>query len=1275
MLTELRKSAVVQLIFVISISVSCVVIYFIEEYRYQQKISSVEKLTSSYVSLISHSVSQALSATYPLAAMVRKQNGDVTGFTELATEMLPYYPGAASLQLAPDGIVKYIVPFSGNEAALGHNLLADPERNNEAFLAKETNQLTLAGPFKLVQGGIAAVGRLPIYLKQLDGKDTFWGFSTVLIRFPEVLESAKLHTLVEAGIAYELSRVHPDTNEIQVISNSKEPLIDHPEAYAIDVPNGKWTLKVTPIKSWRNYKSLILEILSGLAFSLLLTFSAVLIRRLKENQESLEETVTDRTRKLNDNLRRLELALKTAKQGWFESNLQTGEIIVSNEYPKLLGYDPSEFHSSIQEWPDNLHPDERETVLRKFQESLTSNGSSEMEYRRKGKNGQWVWLHTVGEVVERDEQNKPIKGIGIHTDISERKRIEHRDNIRSSVLEQLVKGDPLKTILDSLIKAVEQESQFILCSILLLDKDGKHLNIGAASSLPDFYNEAVDGIEIGEGVGSCGTAAFTRERVIVEDIQTHPYWAPYRELAAKANLGSSWSEPIIGSNDRLLGTFAIYHHEPCVPDEEDFKLIEFAAHLAAIAIDRNESDEKQHQSSRVFEDAHEGITITDAEGMIIDINPSFCKITGYSREEVIGKNSRLLGSGKHDAEFFKKMWQALAEHEHWQGEIWNRKKNGELYEEMLTISSLKDETGNVRNYVGLFIDITQSKEQQRALELMAHYDVLTHLPNRALFTDRFEQAVAHSKRLESSLAICFLDLDNFKPVNDNYGHDVGDQLLIDVAQRIKANIREEDTVSRQGGDEFVLLLGDVASREQGEQMMERIHHAIAEPYLINGHTIDISASSGITFYPLDNADLDSLLRHADQAMYQAKMSGKNRYHLFNAEEDQKIVIRHHRLQEIEDALLQNQFCLYYQPKVNMKSGEVFGVEALIRWQHPDKGIILPMDFLPLTDGTDLEIQIGNWVINEALNKLGEWKSQGLEFEVSVNIAPHQLRSPSFIKDLDAALAKHPDIDSRYLQLEILESSALRDLNYISTIVKTCRNTLGVQIALDDFGTGYSSLTSLRNLSINMLKIDKSFVRDVLIDPSDYAIIDGVIGLANAFERKVIAEGVEATEHGCMLLLMGCELAQGYAIARPMPASDILLWYKNYTPVQAWIDCANDDCSPEERNVKLLKLVIKQWRIDFEKSIRTSRDSINHWPIMASTKCHCGKWIMRSRHARLFGEDWLDSIDKVHQSMHYLANDLRNQHQADDADAVKDGLTALREIYATIDETLGSCEYP
>ncbi|MFT5663728.1 MAG: diguanylate cyclase (GGDEF)-like protein/PAS domain S-box-containing protein [Gammaproteobacteria bacterium] len=575
-------------------------------------------------------------------------------------------------------------------------------------------------------------------------------------------------------------------------------------------------------------------------------------------------------------------------------------------------------------------------------------------------------------------------------------------------------------------------------------------------------------------------------------------------------------------------------------------------------ISQRKQDEDQLQlSARVFKQAHEGIMITDAAGTIVDVNPTFTEITGYSYEDAIGNNPRMFHSGRQSPKFYSAMWQTILEKGYWQGEVWNRNKNGELFAENLTISALKDEEDVTTHYVCLFSDITEIKQQRQQLELMAHYDMLTNLPNRVLFADRFTQIIAHTKRTKTQLAVCFLDLDNFKPVNDTYGHEVGDRLLVEVATRIKGTLREGDTASRQGGDEFALLLSDITSIIQCEKMLRRIHLALVQPFVIRGHTLKISASLGVTLYPIDDADLGTLLRHADQAMYQAKSAGKNQFHFFNAERDQQLKEKNYRLDEIQQALTNNELILYYQPKVNMRTGEVFGAEALIRWLHPEKGLIPPLNFLPLIDGTALEIQIGNWVINQGLQQLDDWHKQGMKLEVSVNISSHHLLSPTFIAEFDKALARYPAVQANCLQLEILESSALGDLQAISTIIKTCQDNYGVSIALDDFGTGYSSLTHLRNLSANTIKIDKSFVLNMLKDADDYAIINGVIGLANAFNRKVIAEGVETIEHGLMLLEMGCEQAQGYGIARPMPAENILTWLDDNKANDEWLACGNE----------------------------------------------------------------------------------------------------------------------
>lgn len=727
--------------------------------------------------------------------------------------------------------------------------------------------------------------------------------------------------------------------------------------------------------------------------------------------------------------------------------------------------------------------------------------------------------------------------------------------------------------------------------------------------------------------------------------------------------------PLMSSQNEVLGLIAILDDKPMHVQQKTISLLSSLAVRASIELERKDAEDKLNLSARVFNEVHEGIFITYPDGSILDVNPTFCEITGYERDEVIGQNPRLFSSGKHSPEFYSDMWDSVVENGHWQGELWNRRKNGEIYAEMLSISSIQDKNNVTSHYVCFFSDITASKEQQQKLELMAHYDVLTKLPNRVLFADRFKQAIAHSKRNQSLLAICFMDLDNFKPVNDNFGHTVGDQLLIEVAKRILVNVREEDTVSRQGGDEFAMLLGDLESYSECELMLQRIHHSLEQPYYIDGHPHQISASTGISLFPYDEGDVDTLLRHADQAMYQAKLAGRNGYHLFNPEQDYETIKRQDRFHEFEQAMAENEFCLYYQPKVNMKTGKVYGAEALIRWQHPERGLLLPGEFLHQIEESDLEIELGDWVISEALKQIDIWKMHGYVLEVSVNISCFHLQSPSFFSRLDEALEVHPNVDSEHFQLEILESSALGELHVISSIVKTCRDALGISIALDDFGTGYSSLAHLRNLSAGTIKIDQSFVRDMLDDPSDYAIIDSVVGLADSFNRNVVAEGVETTDHGLMLLVMGCELAQGYGIARPMPARDVLTWLENYKPNKAWLDCGATLRTPKEEKEKLFRLAIERWEDRFQKNIHSPPGETVHWPIMINDKCHCSYWSRRARHEGLFESHSLDALDLAHTKMHQVANSLLEKYQNGDKDGATKGLEDLRAAFSDMANAL------
>ena len=448
-------------------------------------------------------------------------------------------------------------------------------------------------------------------------------------------------------------------------------------------------------------------------------------------------------------------------------------------------------------------------------------------------------------------------------------------------------------------------------------------------------------------------------------------------------------------------------------------------------------------------------------------------------------------------------------------------------------------------------DVTAIKAHQSRLEHIAHFDALTNLPNRVLLGDRLRQGLAQAQRHSQLLAVAYLDLDGFKAVNDAHGHDMGDQLLVILSARMKQALREGDTLARLGGDEFVIVLADLTDVSDSVPMLSRLLAAAAHPIQFGDMTLQVSASLGVTFYPQpEDVGADQLMRQADQAMYQAKLAGKNRYHVFDAELDRSVRGHHESLDHIRRALAEHEFVLHFQPKVNMAMGCVIGAEALIRWQHPERGLLPPAVFLPVIEDHSLAVEVGEWVIDTALTQLDVWHSLGVDIPVSVNVGARQLLQADFVDRLREILDRHPAIKPGQLELELLETSALEDVAGAFGVIEACRR-LGVKFALDDFGTGYSSLTYLKRLPVTVLKIDQSFVRDMLDDPDDLAILQGVIGLATAFKREVIAEGVETVAHGTLLLKLGCKLAQGYGIARPMPGHEMPVWAAGWRPDAAW----------------------------------------------------------------------------------------------------------------------------
>jgi diguanylate cyclase (GGDEF)-like protein/PAS domain S-box-containing protein len=556
-----------------------------------------------------------------------------------------------------------------------------------------------------------------------------------------------------------------------------------------------------------------------------------------------------------------------------------------------------------------------------------------------------------------------------------------------------------------------------------------------------------------------------------------------------------------------------------------------------------------------FNVSHEIIYTADLDGFILDINQRLVEISGYSRQELIGQHSRILKSGFHGQEYYGNIWQSLEDKDYWTGEITNRKKSGELYSTLSTFMTIRGDNGAPLRYLVVASDISDSVERRQQLEHLVYYDSLTGLPNRLLLMDRLEQAMTRVNRHGGRVSVAFIDLDGFKDINDSYGHEVGDEFLVAISLQMKQQLREIDTLVRMGGDEFIVLLPENHNDEFVEVPIVNLLKACETPVSFKGLVLKVSASIGISFYSnngqAQKLTSDALIRQADQAMYVAKRAGKNRFHCFDNLTDALISTRYETMERIHNGLSNGEFVLHYQPKVNMRTGELLGVEALLRWQHPERGLLMPDEFLPIIENHPIRVEIGQWVLTSALVQLNQWQSLGVTIPVSVNVDARQLNQHDFLDNLKTLFAEYPNFQAGSLELEILETTVIYDRQHANQLIVECEK-LGVEFALDDFGTGYSSLTYLRQLAVKRIKIDRSFVNDMDKNIEDLAIVESVISLVSTLGRQVIAEGVETVQQGEMLLKMGCELGQGFAIAKPMAASEIQPWRSAWRPYQSWV---------------------------------------------------------------------------------------------------------------------------
>ena len=648
------------------------------------------------------------------------------------------------------------------------------------------------------------------------------------------------------------------------------------------------------------------------------------------------------------------------------------------------------------------------------------------------------------------------------------------------------------------------------------------------------------------------------------------------------------------------------------------------------------------------------------------VNEPWLHFTGRRLEEEIG-NGWIENVHPEDVEHCCEIYDAAFDvRVHYSMEYRLRHVDGDYHWVRTDASPRFDSTGHFLGYIAFCYDITNIKQYQSQLEHIAHYDALTGLPNRLLLADRLRQAMNQAPRRGLLLAVAYIDLDAFKAVNDTYGHKIGDELLANLAKRMVQILRDGDTLGRLGGDEFIAVLVDLPDIDASERMFARLLETASQPVLLGDIVLHVTASLGVTFYPQsETIDADQLLRQADQAMYQAKQAGKNRYHLFDAEQDRHVRGRHESLEHIRQALANREFVLFYQPKVNMRTGEVIGAEALIRWQHPQLGLLPPAAFLPVIEEHPLAIELGEWVIDTALAQIEAWQTDELSTQLSVNVGALQLQHPNFVSRLQALLARYPRVNPGKLELEILETSALEDFAGISKVMRACQE-LGVGFALDDFGTGYSSLTYLKQLPAGLLKVDQSFVRDMLGDPDDVAILVGVLGLAAAFQRKVIAEGVETLAHGEMLLRLGCEWAQGYAVARPMSADDFRRWVGTWEAPSTWkkIKPISQDRLP----VLFAAVDHRAWIAAMVNYLTGMRETP---PEQDDHQCRFGRWLDLGGRELLFGQSAEPAVDVLHREIHRLAQELVALKQAAQLHEVEAQIDALHRLRDQLLEQLNS----
>ncbi len=789
--------------------------------------------------------------------------------------------------------------------------------------------------------------------------------------------------------------------------------------------------------------------------------------------------------------------------------------------------------------------------FRSLHKSVFSGEGGVVEFEIVGLKGTKRWLETHA-VPMRDELGKVMSLLGITLDITERK--QSRERIER--LTRLYKS--LSEVNQAIVRMEEQTELFPLVCRCAVEFGGMKMAwigqpdatsglISPVASYGDLLHELDTVVfssraDVPEGRGAIGTAFREGRPVIINDFHSSEMTKPWHARAADSGINAIAAFPI-QRGGLPFAVFVLFNTEIDAFNAEVVALLNEMSTDVAFALDNFDRKVQQtaaieslRLAASVYETSGEGIMIIDVDNQIVAVNPAFTEITGYDAEEVIGKSAHIFRSSRHDEAFYEAIWQDVATSGYWQGEVWEKRKSGEVYPKQLTISSVVNEDGLVQRRVAMFIDITQRREAEELIWRQANFDVLTKLPNRQMFYDRLDQDIKKASRAVRPLALMFIDLDQFKEINDTLGHDKGDILLGEVACRLTSCVRETDTVARLGGDEFTIILNELDDASSADRVAQDILQKLATPFQLGDEVVYISASIGITFYPEDATTIESLLKNADQAMYAAKNQGRNRCSYFTPSMQQMVIERMHIANDLHHALADNQFWVAYQPIVELATGLIHKAEALIRWEHPKKGLISPATFIPVAEDTRLIIEIGEWVFHQAAQQVKLWRELSPTFQISVNKSPVQ-----FHNEKQAHIAWYDylaelGLPGHSIAVEITEGLLLDASPLVVDRLLEFRDA-GIQVSLDDFGTGYSALSYLKKFDIDYIKIDQSFTRNLAVGSYDMVLCEAIIVMAHKLDIRVIAEGVETEEQKNLLIAAGCDYAQGYYFSRPVPAKE------------------------------------------------------------------------------------------------------------------------------------------